>query len=167
MAQNSLPNLHQGRTRMIMDAAEYAYEQAFAQGLVLDIEPESLHRQQVCSTVSNLMLEYLVNNRHPDAVHVSRSGDIAPKVHSYVLLDADHGKDPRKGLVADGTWQQFFEPEDMPDLPPDVPRVLVGSRADVVAFLGGLGAPETVKDIYRPLPLAKSVIKERLHLPRR
>lgn len=153
-------------SRLIADSADYAYSQAINQRLVLDTEPTSLHRQQVCSTISNLMLEHLVNNKYPDAIHVSRSGDIAPKVHSYVLLDADHGENPHQGLVVDGTWQQFFEPEDMPDLPPDVPRVLVGDRATVVSFLGELGASEGIKDIYRPLPEAGSVTEERLHLPR-
>ncbi|HSW36907.1 MAG TPA: hypothetical protein VLG37_00900 [Candidatus Saccharimonadales bacterium] len=137
----------------IDQAANKAYIEIAKAGF----SPETVHREEVCLTASDLMLRELIDNGHKDTRAVERIGDIEPGHHIYLVLDTG-----TEELVVDPTWQQFFDPE---ALPADSPRVLIGTREEVVGQAAALGAPDTVLDVWRPLETAPTIVQENWRPP--
>lgn len=114
----------------VKSAAEYAYATIREQISGYRNE-ENIHRQTVCHRAAELMLKYLVEAGVQGAERETR--DLIPcwTDHSYVTLP--------DGRIADPTWQQFADPDRLTE---DTPRVLIGSRDEVIATLIEYGVSE-------------------------
>lgn len=122
----------------VKSAAEYAY--VTIQEEIPGYRDRDVHRQTVCHRAAELMLKYLVEAGVQDAERETR--DLIPcwTDHSYVTLP--------DGRIADPTWQQFVDSDRLTE---DTPRVLIGSRDEVIATLIEYGvSEEEVLEAYMP-----------------
>lgn len=131
-----MPNTSQSLDH-IDAAAQVAYT-AVAQEKGLD--PDEVHRMRLCHAVSKLMVEGLVG-LEPNARQDTRGGWTVDE-HSYVDIRPGEEGD----LIADPTWQQFF---DKGKLPANSPRVLVGSRDSVIDRLRSHGLDDLTLELWK------------------
>lgn len=119
----SSPGSVESEASAVHVAADYAYAAAASR---FDLDPNTIHRTKVCHAISQCMIDHLVEGGVP-ATRDSRG------YHSYVELT---GTDK----IADGAWQQFLSHSD-PSV--DLPKVLFGTRDEVIAQAKAHGVPES------------------------
>ena len=78
--------------------------------------------------------------------------------HSYLLRRTEEGEE----TVIDPTWQQFLAKDKLTD---ELPKVLIGSRQEVVEQARAAGVPDAVLDYWKPLDKSSSVKKENFWRP--
>ncbi len=134
----------------ILDAADMTYA-----SLVADYgaSPENVHCIGLCVPATKLMVGYLGAMGHR-AMRVSAPRRI---YHHYVSLEAEEGTEK---VFADATWQQFL---DAGLIRPELPKVLIGTRDELVEAARGFGV-ETVK-LNAYMPQAKLMLADSLRDP--
>lgn len=123
------PNKH------IYQAAQRAYDAASRE---IDANPDEIHRMRICHIIAELMVKNLVE-LEPKA-RVETKGGWTVDLHSYINVKPD------SDLIADPTWQQFINKD---VLSSDAPKVLVGSRGEIVNALRSHGVDEVTLDLWR------------------
>ena len=125
------------QSNAIAAAADYGYSTVANRH---NVDPATVHRLRVCHELSRLMVEHLVKVEGVPAVHDNRG------YHGYVAL-------PDTGHIADGTWQQLL-PEDRRSA--DLPKVLFGTRDEVIAQARSYGVPDSDLTHWQPRTAASS-----------
>lgn len=140
-----------------LQAAEVAYGRiAEAQKIPL---PE-VHRHEVCSAASSIMFNHELMRQDPNLTSVDRlifEGDeigIAWQ-HTYLLQRSEDGND----VIIDPTWQQFLPGDKVTD---DLPKVLFGTREEVIEQARKAGVPELALDYWKTLSETSRVKRERI-----
>ena len=100
--------------------------------------PHEIHKLSVCSQVSSLMINPLIENGHLARREIAMAEGVG--VHSYVVIDND-GEE----ILADATWQQFLRPGTATD---DIPKVLVGDRGEIMRQARDYGVSNDVLKIW-------------------
>lgn len=128
---------HTTLLELIESSAARAYATAAEEhNLPLD----DIHRARLCHEVAAVMVASLVESG-VNATVETRGGWTVDS-HSFgVILDADGTE-----TIADPTWMQFLPVESTPT----TPRVLTGSREEVVGTLARHGVDVTTQALWAP-----------------
>ncbi len=122
----------------ILDASEETYGRL---AVIYNRDIAVAHRDGLCDPASRLVVRLLGEKGH-EAARVPRS---MPVLHFYVDLAAEVQGDER--VLVDPTWQQFLEED---TLDPEMPKVLIGVRDEIVAAAQSHGVPDRFLDLYLP-----------------
>ena len=133
----------------IMTAARRAYETLAREGM----PAEAMHKLCVCYQASALITDSLVENGYT-ATHEIQNGSTVVE-HSFVTVKTRNGEE----LLVDPTWQQFL-PKDK--ITPELPRVLIGDRSEVIAKAREFGVDEKALKIWEYQPNAMTVEQQKL-----
>ena len=132
-----------GMRKSVEIAATQAYRSAEAEP-EWPYGPNIAHRVPVCGLVSSLMLRQLVAMGYEVQQEIRRGVEDINE-HSYLLIDPAEMQ-----IVADATWQQFVPGEVWT---PDLPKVLIGDRQDVVEQAKRRGVEEKWLTLWQERPL--------------
>ncbi|MGH7195043.1 MAG: hypothetical protein ACREJM_16135, partial [Candidatus Saccharimonadales bacterium] len=119
----------------ILDASEETYARLAA---VYKRDIGVAHRDGLCDPASRFMVRFLGEKGH-QAARVPRS---MPVLHFYVDLASEVDEGER--VLVDPTWQQFL---DEAAVDPQMPKVLMGVRDEIVAAARGHGVPGRFLDL--------------------
>ncbi len=102
--------------------------------------PEGLepHRARLCQWISHIMLNKLVREGYKP-LQILRAGQ---KVNEHSYLSFRNGD---LEVIADATWQQFA-----PRKRDDLPKILLGTREEVVSQALDAGVNEKYLDLWMP-----------------
>lgn len=121
---------------------------------VFGVPYETAHRQTLCVTASDFMLRALLRDGDSTVDQVERDvAGLDTGHHDYLVSTAEGSE-----RIIDSTWQQFLPAEASA---PHLPRVLIGSREEVIAQaqVAGINDPQ-VLDVWRPLSETVAVRRE-------
>lgn len=120
-------------------AADFTYAATASERRV---SPEEAHKLAVCQTAAELMVGAMEDMGYQARVE-SRRVWSARQGHNYPVIDA--GKGRKNEVIADPTWQQFLL-----DPPEDAPRVLVGTRREVIEQAKAYGVDSRTAKVWAP-----------------
>jgi hypothetical protein len=123
----------------ILAAAETAYVEIAESNSYYKFE--AVHRHPVCYLAAGIMVAELVAMGY-SAVREAQA--VGSGEHSYGVVDYETDK-----IIADPTWQQFISYN--PSL--DLPRVLIGTRGQVIAKALGFGMHASHTRFWQPSPI--------------
>lgn len=123
----------------ILESAEQAY---FEVAEEKQLDPEQIRRLDVCSKVAHRMLQSLLQkgyNAQQELVSAPRA-----VFHSFITITPKNAENTDE-ILADPMWQQFL-PETVDT--PNLPGVLIGTRAEVIAQARQYGVEEEHLKMY-------------------
>jgi hypothetical protein len=127
-------------------ASDHAYQVVAQQE---HVSPDEVYKMPLCRQVASLMVKSLSDCGHRVDQEVRVIGRVFD--HSYVTASPGRGVEQ----IIDPTWQQFL-PADRRTA--ELPKVLVGSRAKVVARARSYGVDEFALGLWTK-PLVKDVVR--------
>lgn len=129
--------LDPGRLQLdTLSAVNRAYHAISETGFMAD----NVHRLPVCYQASALIVTSLLENNYRAQHEITTTEGVGE--HSYVVVNPSEVDE----LVIDATWQQFLPDDKVNE---DTPKVLVGSRDDIIKRARAYGVIEPALDVWK------------------
>ena len=146
--------------RRVFSDVSLAADVAFETIATMGIDRDEAFRLPVCFKASDLMLRSLVDSGYDARQEVVIKEGLGQ--HWYVVLNVilDSGEDDE--VIVDPTWQQLL-PKDVPQTERDLPRVLIGTRREIMKEARSYGVTDALVSVWEAREFGMSAEEQRLN----